>query len=83
MAISPEVLEAQRRDVEALRLEADRLEARNRLRSAELEAVRLGLRRECACGREVGKRNQSGKCVQCRNAAYMNRTRLRLVGGTP
>jgi hypothetical protein len=79
--IDPEKLEAQRRDVEAIQLEADRLEARNRLRAAELAAVRLGIRRECACGRVLGKRAKTDQCIWCRNAAYMSRTRLRVVKG--
>lgn len=77
--IDADKLEAQRRAVEAMRLEAERAELRNRLRAAELEAVRLGLRLECSrgCGREVGQRAASDVCVACRKAESMRRSRQR------
>lgn len=72
--IDVEVLEQQRREIERLRLAAERdrvwaerIEAALALRRAQLEAVRLGLRRECAngCGREIAKCNRSGYCTRC------------------
>lgn len=67
MAIDPERLEAQRRELERVRIEADLLEARTRLRAAQVEAVRLGMRTECSrgCGREIGKLNRTGICSRC------------------
>ena len=86
--ISEEQLEKQRREVEALRLQADREEvlariaaARTAKRAAELEAVRLGVRRECdqGCGRELTKMVQGPTCRHCRNSAWMRRSRLEVV----
>jgi hypothetical protein len=92
MAIDPDALERQRQAIEALRLAAEhdrvfteRVEAALARRRAELEAVRLGLRRECSagCGREIGKANRTGVCTRCQNVRWMRHQRaaLRLVGG--
>jgi hypothetical protein len=83
--ISDLALERQRRQVESLRLRAEAEELRARLtaaetarRAAELEAVKLGLRRECdqGCGRPLTKHAQSPTCHACRNADWMRRARV-------
>lgn len=87
MSMDPEKLAAQRLHIESMRVEAERLEMANRLRAAELEAVRLGLRVECerGCGRPVGKMAHSGVCIQCRKTEWERKNRagkrMRVVSG--
>lgn len=66
-------LDAIRRNTEATQARAERAEAANRLRAAELEAVRLGLLRECACGRTVPLSSRSGVCKACQKRNGRNR----------
>jgi hypothetical protein len=80
MAIDPDKLDRQRHSLEARRLKAELLEAGNRLREAELDAVRLGIRRECStgCGRDVGKTSKTGLCRRCLKTRWMRESRQRL-----
>lgn len=82
--IDKAVLAEQRLEVERMRLEAERLEASNALRRAQLEAVRLGLRRECreGCGTEISQTNRTGRCVRCCKKLWQraHREALRPVG---
>ena len=76
MAIDQARLTAQREAVERLRLKAEWAEWTNRLRLAEEEAVRIGLKRPCVkrCGRAVGLKSK-GVCVTCQKREWMARKR--------
>jgi hypothetical protein len=84
--IDPEKLEQQKAAVEAMRVEAERLEAKNRLRAAQLEAVRLGTRLECGCGcgREVSRmiHERRGLHHRCYRREWTRRKRGGLKGLT-
>jgi hypothetical protein len=84
--IDPVKLEQQRLAVEEMRVEAEKLEAKNRLRAAQLEAMRLGTRLECGCGcgREISKllAARTGLHHRCYRREWTRRKRGGLKGLT-
>jgi hypothetical protein len=79
MAIDPDRLERQRRDLERLELDAT-------TKRVKADAAGIGLIRLCEtpdCGRVIAKHNLSGLCKRCKNRRWMarHRSKLRVVGG--